>query len=122
MEKNQIPQAEVLLRMSSTCTHVWTHRKKTGRKSKTDLLLGGRAVNVLHVSLVLSVFFCFLTARVFISITKALKGYKINSQVPRSPVIRIQPGLACGRFQNRLHLLHKVGPFSSLGKTKQARA
>lgn len=103
--KNRIPQAEVLLQMSSTCTHVWTHRKKTGRKSKTDLLLGGRAVNVLHVSLVLSVFFYFLTVRVFISITTALKGYTINSQVPRSPVIHIQPGLACRRFQNRLHCI-----------------
>lgn len=79
-------------------------------------------MNVLHVSLVLSVFFYFLTVRVFISITTALKGYTINSQVPRSPVIHIQPGLAYRRFQNRLHLLHKVGPFSSLGKTKQARA
>lgn len=60
MEKNQIPQAEVLLRMSSTCTHVWMHRKKTEGKVK-QTYLGGRAVNVLHVSLVLSVFFCFLT-------------------------------------------------------------
>ena len=64
---------------------MWTHSKKTGRKSKTDLPLGGRVVNVFHLSLVLSTFFYFLTVRVFISITTILKGYTINSQVPRSP-------------------------------------
>lgn len=79
-------------------------------------------MSVFHLSLVLSIFFYFLTARVFISITTILKGYTINSPGPRSPVIHTRSGLACGRFQNRLHLLHKVGPFSSVGKTKQAQA
>lgn len=77
-------------------------------------------MNVFHLSLVLSVFFYFLTVRVFIFITTILKGYTINSPAPRSPLIHTRSGLACGKFQNRLHLLHKVGPFSSLGKQAQA--
>lgn len=46
----------------------------------------------------------------------------MNRQVPGSPVTHAQSGLACGRFQKRLHPLHKEGAFSFLVKPKPARA
>lgn len=62
--------------------------KKTGRTSKTNLLLGDRLVGGFSwvPSFVLPIVPKFSTLRVFISVTTVLKRHKLNRQAPVFPV------------------------------------
>lgn len=68
-------------------TQTHTSRRKTGRQSTTNLLLGGRIIGGFHLFLLL--FYSYLKIfllQEFISETTIFQGYKLNGQVSESPV------------------------------------